>query len=103
MGSNPSVKPDKPMIGAPVSPEFAQILNPEALAFIAELERNFGPRRRQLLERRVQRQAAIDAGRLPDFLPETENVRAGEWTVGPIPARPASRRGEIPAAVETTK
>src|SRR5260370_20871955 len=100
MGSNPSVKPDKLMIGAPVSPEFAQILNPEALAFIAELERNFGPRRRQLLERRVQRQAAIDAGRLPDFLPETENVRAGEWTVAPIPADLTDRRVEITGPVE---
>src|SRR5258708_22934252 len=100
MGSNPSVKPDKLMIGAPVSPEFAQILTPEALAFIAELERSFGPRRRELLERRVQRQAAIDAGQLPDFLPETESVRAGELTVAPIPSDLTDRRVEITRPVE---
>ena len=100
MGTNPSVKPDKLMIGAPVSPEFAEILSPEALAFIAELERNFGPRRRELLERRVQRQAAIDAGQLPDFLPETESVRAAEWTVAPIPADLTDRRVEITGPVD---
>src|SRR5260370_15017186 len=100
MGSNPSVKPDKLMIGGPVSPEFAQFLTPEALAFIAELERSFGPRRRELLERRVQRQAAIDAGQLPDFLPETESVRAGEWTVAPIPSDLTDLRGEITCTVQ---
>ena len=88
------------MIGAPVSPEFAEILSPKALAFVAELERNFGPRRRELLERRVQRQAAIDSGQLPDFLPETESVRAAEWTVAPIPADLTDRRVEITGPVE---
>ena len=92
--------PDKLKIGAPVSPEFAQILTPEAVAFVAELELQFGPRRRELLERRVQRQAAIDAGQLPDFLPETAAVRAAEWTVAPIPADLADRRVEITGPVE---
>jgi malate synthase len=100
MGTNPSVKTDKLTISAPVSPEFAEILTPEALAFIGELERNFGPRRRELLERRVQRQSAIDAGQLPDFLPETESVRAGEWTVAAIPADLTDRRVEITGPVE---
>ncbi len=91
---------DKLTIGTPVSLEFAGILTPEALAFLAELERNFGPRRRELLERRVMRQAAIDAGQLPDFLPETESVRTTEWTVAPIPADLADRRVEITGPVE---
>lgn len=92
--------PDKLTISAPVSPEFAEILTPEAVAFIAELERTFGSRRRELLERRVQRQAAIDGGQLPDFLPETKSVRNSEWTVAPIPADLADRRVEITGPVE---
>ena len=39
----------------------------------------------QLLERRVARQQEIDAGKLPDFLPETREIRDAEWTVAPIP------------------
>jgi malate synthase len=82
-------------IHAPVSGEFAGILTPEAIAFVAELERRFGARRRDLLGRRVQRQAAIDAGQVPGFLPETEGVRNAEWTVAPIPADLTDRRVEI--------
>jgi malate synthase len=87
-------------IHAPVSREFAEIMTPEAVAFVAELERRFGARRRELLERRVQRQAAIDAGQLPGFLPETEAVRKAEWTVAPIPSDLTDRRVEITGPVE---
>ncbi len=41
-----------------VSPAFAEILTPEALAFVAKLERDFGERRRELLQKRDERQAA---------------------------------------------
>jgi len=49
-----------------------EILTKEALAFVAELHRNFNPRRIELLNRRAERQVRIDAGELPDFLPETK-------------------------------
>jgi malate synthase len=75
--------------------EFAQILTPEALQFIEKLEREFGPRRRQLLEDRVKWQAAIDAGEFPDFLVSTQHIRDDNWKVAPIPGDMQSRRVEI--------
>ncbi|MBX5437770.1 MAG: malate synthase A [Alicyclobacillaceae bacterium] len=77
------------------TPAFAEILTPEALAFVADLERTFGPRRRQLLQRRVERDEAIRAGHMPDFLPETADIRSADWTVGPIPSDLLDRRVEI--------
>ena len=62
-------------IAAPISAEFAQILTPEALAFVAKLHRQFESRRQELLARRAARQKEFDAGALPDFLPETKKIR----------------------------
>jgi len=83
-----------------VTPEFAEILTPEALNFVATLARAFTKRREELLQRRVQRQAEIDAGKMPDFLPETEHVRNSEWTIAPVPADLQDRRVEITGPVE---
>ena len=83
-----------------VTPEYAEILTPEAVAFLAKLSANFDARRQELLARRAERQAEIDAGKLPDFLPETAHVRAGDWTVAPIPADLQDRRVEITGPVE---
>src|SRR5256885_6632298 len=69
------------------------VLNAGALDFLAALARRFEPRRRELLERRRARQAELDAGRLPDFLPETKDIRERAWTVAPIPADLRDRRG----------
>lgn len=80
---------------APVSPEFAQILTPEALAFLAKLQRAHGARRLELLERRRVRQTELDAGKLPDFLPETQAIRESDWKVAPVPADLQDRRVEI--------
>lgn len=80
---------------APVTPEFAPILTPEALAFVAKLHRACNARRLELLERRRVRQAAIDGGKLPDFLPETQHIRDGDWKVAPVPADLQDRRVEI--------
>jgi len=55
-----------------ITPEYAEILTPEAVAFTAKLQRAFGHRRNALLERRAQRQAQIDAGRLPIFYPKRD-------------------------------
>jgi len=78
-----------------VTPEFAQILTPEALAFVAALHRQFEARRRELLARRAARQQEFDAGKLPDFLPETKQVRESEWTIAPQPRDMLDRRVEI--------
>ncbi|HZO74313.1 MAG TPA: malate synthase A [Ktedonobacteraceae bacterium] len=87
-------------IKAPITPEFAQILTPEAMNLVAKLARSFETRRQELLQRRVQRQAEIDAGKLPDFLPETAHIRQQDWTIAPIPADLQDRRVEITGPVD---
>ena len=87
--------PEGVRISAPISPEFAQILTPEALAFVAKLHRTFEPRRQQLLARRAARQKEFDQGKLPDFLPETKSVRESEWSIAPQPRDMLDRRVEI--------
>ncbi|MBF6591425.1 MAG: malate synthase A [Ktedonobacterales bacterium] len=87
-------------ITAPVSPAFAEMLTPEALEFVALLQRQFGARREALLDARILRQAKFDAGHLPDFLPETAALRAGDWRIAPIPADLRDRRVEITGPVE---
>jgi malate synthase len=84
-----------------VSAEFAEILTPEALHFVAKLEREFRETRRRLLHKRVERQAEIDAGIMPDFLPATQGIRDDvSWKVAPIPADLQNRRIEITGPVE---
>ena len=91
---------DKAMVLGPVAGRASEILTPEALDFLAGLHRNFDARRRQLLAARVTRQARFDAGETPDFLPETADIRAGDWTVAPIPADIQDRRVEITGPVD---
>src|SRR5215467_8919195 len=90
---NPTLK-DIEIIGE-VTPEYAEILTPEALNFVATLIRAFSNRREELWQRRARRQAEIDAGKMPDFLPETEHIRNSEWTIAPVPADLQDRRVEI--------
>jgi malate synthase len=87
-------------IKAPVTPEFATILTPEALTFLATLHREFNERRVRLLEKRVARQAELDAGARYSFLPETREIRESAWTVAPIPPDLQDRRVEITGPVD---
>jgi malate synthase len=70
-------------------------LTPDALAFVAKLQRAFGGRRAECLERRQVRQAALDGGEMLDFLAETKEIREGDWTCAPIPPDLRDRRVEI--------
>ena len=79
----------------PIEGRAAEVLTPDALAFLAELHRKFDARRLELLARRQARQIRFDAGESPDFLPETKAVRDGDWRVAPIPADLQDRRVEI--------
>ena len=83
-----------------MAPGYDSILTPNALAFIAELERRFGPERKRLMRRREETQARIDGGWLPDFLPETEGVRTSDWTVAAIPPDLQDRLVEITGPVD---
>ena len=87
-------------ITGPVEGRAAEILTPEALAFVADLHRRFDARRLELLAARQARQARFDAGELPDFLAETADIREGDWTVAPIPADLQDRRVEITGPVD---
>jgi len=77
-----------------------QILTPEAVAFLADLHRRFNGRRLELLGARAERQKRLDAGEKPDFLPQTEGIRKGDWTVAKIPADLLDRRVEITGPVD---
>ncbi len=79
-----------------IRPEYEAIFSAEACAFLAELARGFTARRNELLQLREQRQAAIDSGLMPDFLPETAAIRDDPgWRVAPVPADLKDRRVEI--------
>jgi len=97
--SMPTYGPGIEIIGR-ITPEYAEILSPAAIAFAAKLQRAFGDRRTELLARRQARQAALDAGKLPDFLPETRAIREGDWTCAPVPADIQDRRTEITGPVD---
>ena len=87
-------------IEAPSHPDTESILTKDALRFLSELHSRFDARRRDLLEKRGARQKAIDAGQLPDFLPETESIRKADWKVAPIPKDLMDRRVEITGPVD---
>jgi malate synthase len=84
----------------PVAGEHASILTDGALRFVASLARTFESRRRELLAARRRRQQEILDGRMPDFLPETRDLRAREWIVAPVPPDLRDRRVEITGPVD---
>jgi len=74
---------------------FDEVLTPDALEFVAELQRQFGPTRTQLLDARTQRRARLAAGESLDFVTESERIRDGDWKVAPVPADMQQRWVEI--------
>ncbi|KAK3693990.1 malate synthase [Podospora appendiculata] len=80
----------------PVHESQKKILTPQALAFLALLHRSFNSTRKNLLERRIARQAELDRGVLPDFLPETKHIRENPtWKGAPPAPGLVDRRVEI--------
>src|SRR5215208_5678212 len=80
---------------SPIPEEFEEILTPEAASFVAKLSREFHGRVEEILQRRAERQERIDAGEMPDFLPETKDIREGDWKIAPIPDDLQDRRVEL--------
>jgi malate synthase len=95
-----AVAPAGVVVHGTLEPRFAEILTPEALAFVAALHRRFDTRRVELLQARAARQARLSAGELPDFLPETRKIRESQWQVAPIPEDLMNRRVEITGPVD---
>jgi malate synthase len=77
-----------------------RVLTDDALAFVDDLERRFGPRRRELLQARAERRQRFAAGETLDFLDETREVREGDWTVSPPAPGLENRRVEITGPVD---
>jgi malate synthase len=85
---------------APITENHADVLSPEAIDFIVDLQRTFNVRRKELLNAREERQRRLDAGERPNFLEETRSIRESEWTVAPMPADIIDRRVEITGPVD---
>jgi malate synthase len=93
--SRTAARPGGLQVVGPVEPEFREVLTPEALGFLEVLVRRFDRRRVELLAARAARQAQLDAGVDPAFLPATRHIREAEWSVAPIPRDLLDRRVEI--------
>jgi malate synthase len=76
------------------------VLTPDAVDFLTRLQRRFGPRREELLAARHERAQRLRDGELPDFLPETREIREGDWQVAPVPEALQDRRVEITGPVD---
>jgi malate synthase len=88
------------VVDGPVLLTSDRVLTADALAFVAELQRELGPRRLAALRARERRQAELDAGASLDFLPGTREIREAAWTVAPAPADFDDRRVEITGPAE---
>src|SRR5512140_302702 len=77
-----------------------EALTPLALQLLASLHRRFNSRRLELLAAREQAQRERDAGVMPDFLPQTAAIRAGDWRIESIPADLADRRLALTGPVD---
>ncbi|MCI0569746.1 MAG: malate synthase A [Myxococcaceae bacterium] len=92
--------PEGVVLSGPSVPGAERVLTPEAVAFVADLARTFGPRRDQLLARRQEVAGRLAAGEQLDFLKETASARAGDWKVAPLPEDLLDRRVEITGPAE---
>jgi malate synthase len=93
-GNGPAV-----IVGRDV-PGIERVLTPEALDFLGRLQREFEPRRQEILHARRDRAARLVAGEQLDFLPQTAEVRESEWSVAPAPDDLNDRRVEITGPAE---
>ena len=87
-------------VRGPSVPREGEVLTPEALEFVADLQREFGARRNELLARRRERRDEIARTHRLDFLPETRDVRNGSWQVAAAPPDLIDRRVEITGPTE---
>jgi malate synthase len=103
MRMNPTTELDLPagmQITGTIRPGYEAILTPGALELVAKLHRQFNSRRQELLRARSIRQQRIDAGEMPDFLPETKAIREADWKIAPLPKALERRHTEITGPVD---
>lgn len=97
--SDPSTQAVRPVVLREV-PGVSRVLTPEALAFVADLQAQFGTRLNALRVARISRQTGFDTGLMPEFLEETADIRAGVWEAAPVPDCLSDRRVEITGPVD---
>ena len=97
---NPPENANSMQLLGSMAPGFDKVLTSGALDFVTQLQRKFNARRLELLDKRQERQAEIDQGILPDYLPETQSIRDSDWKVAPVPADLQDRRVEITGPVD---
>ena len=96
-----AIPPAGVQLTAPITPEQAKVLTPDAIAFAADLARRFRDRITELLERRRERQRRFDAGERPALPRRDARIRARvDWTVAALPADLLDRRVEITGPVD---
>ncbi|MBX5481904.1 MAG: malate synthase A [Myxococcaceae bacterium] len=100
MADSMADRPKQLVVKGAMRPGYEEILTPKALAFLEALATRFSARVEDLLARRKVVQARFDRGELPDFLPETREIRDSEWTVAPLPEDLIDRRVEITGPVD---
>ncbi len=93
--STPPAATDAPQVAPSAVERASEVLSVQALELLTLLHRGFEGRRLELLAARVQRQAALDAGEWPEFLPATAEVRRAQWRIAAVPADLMDRRVEI--------
>lgn len=79
---------------------YSEVLTPELLEFLNQLHQEFGKERLELLEKRIEKQRALDSGVLPWYPTESAELRANDWTCAPIPQEVVDRRVEITGPVD---
>ena len=79
---------------------FEEIFTNDLIDFLVELHQNFNQKRIDLLEARKKTQQEFDQGILPKFLPETKEIRNGNWVCAPLPEDLLDRRVEITGPVD---
>jgi len=82
-------------INGKILPRYGEIISVDALQFIKEIHENFNSKRLLLLEKRKERQKAIDKGDKLDFLNETKKIRDSDWKIKNIPKDLLKRQVEI--------
>ena len=100
MSGAPTIESSGIELKAKLNPDFATVVSPEALEFVAKLHRAFEPRRQELLKKRVELAKKLDAGQKLDFLPETKSIREGDWKIAPVPKALETRRVELTGPVD---
>lgn len=83
-----------------VKEQYDEVFTPELVEFLFKLHVVFGEERDRLLIARKMRQIEFDHHQLPQFLPETEDIRNGNWVCNPLPKDLLDRRVEITGPVE---